>query len=263
MTRDSGDDTGDTARARDPESTPAVSAVGLTKVHRGGSSTVEVTALFQVSLVVKRATLTAITGPSGSGKSTLLHCLAGLDRPSSGHVYLAGVDLTQLNDRGLTRLRRDRVGFVFQAFNLIPTLNACENITLPLDIAGRKVDRSWLAELVEVLGIGPRLNHRPTQLSGGEQQRVAVARALIGRPDVVFADEPTGNLDSKTGNDLLALIANAVKEYGQTVVMVTHDASVASRASRVVFLMDGEVVDDVNDPTASSLHARMQELWDS
>lgn len=243
------------------ESMPAAAAVSLTKVHGGRSSTVKVEALVDVSLDVTRATLTAITGPSGSGKSTLLHCLAGLDRPTSGRVYLGGVDLTQLNERRLTRLRRDRVGFVFQAFNLVATLDACENITLPLDIAGRKVDRDWLAELVEVLGIGSRLKHRPSQLSGGEQQRVAVARALIGRPDVVFADEPTGNLDSRTGNDLLSLIVEAVDGYGQTVVMVTHDPLVASRASRVVFLMDGKVVDDASNSTVRSIQTRMQELW--
>jgi putative ABC transport system ATP-binding protein len=238
---------------------PAASADDVTKLHGTGPTTV--LALDQVSVAFAPAAITAITGPSGSGKSTLLHCLAGLDRPTSGRITLGDVDVTGLSDRQLTRLRRDKVGFVFQSFNLVPTLNAEENITLPLEIAGRPLDTAWLSELVEVLGIGPRLSHRPAQLSGGEQQRVAVARALISRPDVIFADEPTGNLDSRTGHELLSLIVEAVRRYGQTVVMVSHDPAVAAHSDRVVFLVDGRVADDLSDPTPASVHERMQSLW--
>jgi putative ABC transport system ATP-binding protein len=234
-------------------------AEDLHKRHGSGYSAVR--ALDGVSVGFAAGTFTAITGPSGSGKSTLLHCMAGLDRPTSGRIVLGGTEITCCNDRQLTRLRRDRVGFVFQAFNLVPTLTARENIVLPLEIAGRPVDRAWLDELVGVLGIGPRLGHRPNQLSGGEQQRVAVARALISRPEVVFADEPTGNLDSRTGHELLSLIADAVARYGQTVVMVTHDPGVAATAHRVVFLVDGRVADDLPDPTPPAVHERMQALW--
>jgi putative ABC transport system ATP-binding protein len=236
-----------------------VRAERVTKCHGTGPTAVE--ALRGVTLSFAAGGFTAITGPSGSGKSTLLHCLAGLDRPTSGRVLVGDVDLTACNDRQLTRLRRDKVGFVFQAFNLVPTLTARENIVLPLEIAGRGVDAAWLAELVEVLGIGPRLGHRPAQLSGGEQQRVAVARALVSRPQVIFADEPTGNLDSKTGHELLSLIVAAVDRYGQTVVMVTHDPGVAARSHRVVFLVDGQVADDLSAPTPAQVHGRMQALW--
>jgi putative ABC transport system ATP-binding protein len=238
---------------------PASAAEALVKVHGTGQATVR--ALDQVTVGFGASAFTAITGPSGSGKSTLLHCLAGLDRPSAGRVWLGGIDMTQLNDKQLTMLRRDRVGFVFQSFNLLPTLNAAENITLPLEIAGRSVDRAWMSELVEVLGIGPRLTHRPPELSGGEQQRVAVARALISRPEVIFADEPTGNLDTRTGHELLGLIVDAVRRYGQTVVMVTHDPAVAAHADRVVFLVDGRVADDVTGPTVTMVLERMQALW--
>ena len=237
----------------------AVRADGVTKLHGTGPTTVR--ALDEVTAAFGTGRFTAITGPSGSGKSTLLHCLAGLDRPTSGRIELGGVELTRCNDRQLTRLRRDRVGFVFQAFNLVPTLSARENIVLPLEIAGRAVDSAWLDELVEVLGIGARLRHRPAQLSGGEQQRVAVARALVSRPDVIFADEPTGNLDSRSGHELLSLVADAVSRYGQTVVMVTHDPGVAAWSDRVVFLVDGKVADDLADPTPASVHERMQALW--
>ncbi len=237
----------------------AASAERVTKRH--GSGPTSVLALDDVSLDIPAGTFTAITGPSGSGKSTLLHCLAALDRPTSGRIVLGGVDVTGLGDRQLTRLRRDRVGFVFQAFNLVPTLTARENIVLPLEIAGKAVDPGWLEELVETLSIEHRLRHRPDQLSGGEQQRVAVARALVSRPDVIFADEPTGNLDSHAGHELLSLIAQAVERYHQTVVMVTHDAGVAARSGRVVFLVDGRVADDLAHPTATSVHERMQALW--
>jgi putative ABC transport system ATP-binding protein len=238
---------------------PASRAENLTKQHGVGAASVR--ALDSVTISFARAAITAITGPSGSGKSTLLHCLAGLDRPSAGSVFLGDVELSSLGDRRLTRLRRDKVGFVFQSFNLVPTLNAVENITLPLEIAGRSVDQAWLGELVEVLGIGPRLSHRPAALSGGEQQRVAVARALITRPEVIFADEPTGNLDSHTGHELLSLIVEAVRRYDQTVVMVTHDPAVAAQADRVVFLVDGGVAEEVARPTAGQVHERMQALW--
>ncbi|MDA8359872.1 MAG: ABC transporter ATP-binding protein [Actinomycetota bacterium] len=238
---------------------PAVVAHEVTKRHGAGATAV--LALDRVSLAFEPGVLTAITGPSGSGKSTLLHCLAGLDRPTSGRVVLGGVDLTGCSDRQLTRVRRDHVGFVFQAFNLVPTLTAAENIVLPLEIAGRSIDTSWRDELVEVLGIGGRLRHRPPQLSGGEQQRVAVARALIGRPDVIYADEPTGNLDSRTGHELLSLITDAVHRYGQTVIMVTHDPGVAAQAHRVVFLVDGRVAEDLSTPDPPTVHQRMQVLW--
>jgi putative ABC transport system ATP-binding protein len=237
----------------------AASAERVSKCH--GTGPTAVLALDDVSLRFPTGTFTAVTGPSGSGKSSLLHCLAGLDRPTSGRIVLGDVDLTGLGDRQLTRLRRDRVGFVFQAFNLVPTLTARENIVLPLEIAGKSADPEWLQELVATLSIDHRLAHRPDELSGGEQQRVAVARALVSRPDVVFADEPTGNLDSRAGHELLSLIAQAVERYRQTVVMVTHDAGVAARAGRVVFLVDGKVADDLPRPTAAAVHERMQDLW--
>ncbi len=231
----------------------------VVKIH--GTEPATVIALNSISVGFSAGELTCITGPSGSGKSTLLHCLAGLDRPTSGRIVLAGIELSELSERHLTRIRRDKVGFVFQAFNLVPTLNAQENITLPLDIAGGKIDRAWMSELIEVLGIGDRLRHRPAQLSGGEQQRVAVARALLSRPDVIFADEPTGNLDMHAGHDLLSLIVDAVKRYGQTVVMVTHDPAVAAHSDRVVFLVDGQVVSQLNEPTVATVHEKMQMLW--
>jgi putative ABC transport system ATP-binding protein len=243
-----------------PGGQPAVYADALTKVHGEGATAVQ--ALKSVTVGFAQGHMTAITGPSGSGKSTLLHCLAGLDRPTEGHVYLAGIDLGSLSDAGLTKLRRDMVGFVFQSFNLVPTLSARENIELPLEIAGLKVDADWFNTLVTTLGIADRLNHRPAQLSGGEQQRVAVARALIHRPKVVFADEPTGNLDTKTGNELLGIIANAVAEFNQTVVMVTHDPAVAARANRVIFLVDGQVVDYLDNPTAAGVQERIQAVRD-
>jgi putative ABC transport system ATP-binding protein len=236
----------------------AARAVGLRKVFGEGDA--EVVALAGVDLTLAAGEFTAIMGPSGSGKSTLLHCLAGLDTPTDGRVYIGDVDLTQLNEKRMTELRRDRVGFVFQTFNLVPTLNARENITLPLDIAGRDVDRAWFDEVVATVGLGDRLTHRPGELSGGQQQRVAGARALVSRPEIIFADEPTGNLDSKAGGELLAFLRSAVKDHGQTIVMVTHDASAASYADRVVFLADGKVVDEMRGPTTETVLDRLKSL---
>jgi putative ABC transport system ATP-binding protein len=199
-------------------------------------------------------------GPSGSGKSTLLHAIAGLDDLTSGHVYVGDTDLTRLGDRALTTLRRDQVGFVFQAFNLVPTLTAIENITLPMSLAGRKPDRAWLDHVVDTVGLGDRLGHRPSELSGGQQQRVAVARALAGQPEIIFADEPTGNLDSRTGAEILSFMRQAVRELGQTIVMVTHDAVAASYADRVIFLADGRIVDELLSPTPDAVLDRIKQI---
>src|SRR5580692_3300317 len=238
--------------------TLAAQAVQLTKVYGAGAAAVR--ALDDVSVTFERGRFTAVMGPSGSGKSTLMHCLAGLDRPTSGHAYVGGEDIGQLDDAGLTRLRRDRVGFVFQYFNLVPTLTAAENITLPADLAGRKADREWLDFLVKKLGVADRLTHRPAELSGGQQQRVACARALINKPDLVFADEPTGNLDSNASADLLAFLRWSVTESGQSIVMVTHDPRAAAYADRVVFLADGAVVGELSQPTADSVLELMRTL---
>jgi putative ABC transport system ATP-binding protein len=221
---------------------PIVSTVELRRVYGEGETAVQ--ALRGVSVAFPPGQFAAITGPSGSGKSTLMQLLAGLDRPTAGSVVVDGAELANLDDRALTRLRRDRLGFVFQAFNLVPVLSAEENIMLPLTLAGRKPDREWLTTLIDAVGLGDRLTHRPSELSGGQQQRVAVARALIHRPAVVFADEPTGNLDSKSSDEVLALLRQAVDDFGQTVVMVTHDAHAASVADRIVVLSDGRVVHD-------------------
>jgi putative ABC transport system ATP-binding protein len=218
--------------------------------RRYGEGEAAVDALVDVTVQFPAGRFTAIMGPSGSGKSTLMHLLAGLDRPTSGTVAIAGVELNDLNDQQLTELRRDRVGFIFQTFNLLPVLNARENILLPLSIAGRKPDDGWLDRLIETVGIGDRLDHRPAELSGGQQQRVAVARALLSRPSVVFADEPSGNLDSKSSNDVLELLRHAVDDFGQTVVMVTHDAHAASFADRLLVLADGRIVHDGGAVTA-------------
>jgi putative ABC transport system ATP-binding protein len=199
-------------------------------------------------------------GPSGSGKSTLLHCMAGLDTPTSGQVFIGDVDLTMLSEKALTLLRRRSVGFVFQAYNLVPTLTASENITLPLDIAGEEPDKAWFDEVVDTVGIRDRLSHRPAELSGGQQQRVAGARALVSRPQIVFADEPTGNLDSKASHEILEFLASAVKDHGQTIVMVTHDASAASFADRIVFLGDGKIVDEMVEPTTERILDRLKSL---
>jgi putative ABC transport system ATP-binding protein len=241
-----------------PPRSAAARAVDLRKVYGEGDAAVE--ALRGVSVELAAGEFTAIMGPSGSGKSTLLHCLAGLDVPTDGQVFIGDVDLTQLNDKRLTELRRDKVGFVFQAFNLVPTLTAGENITLPLDIAGRQVDKAWLDEVVSTIGLGDRLTHRPSQLSGGQQQRVAGARALVSRPEIVFADEPTGNLDSHSGAELLGFLRSAVKDHGQTIVMVTHDANAASYADRIIFLGDGHVVDEMRDPTPDRILDRLKSL---
>jgi putative ABC transport system ATP-binding protein len=225
-----------------------------------GTADATVVALDDVTVDFATAAFTAIMGPSGSGKSTLLHCLAGLDTLTSGRVFIGDTDLATLTDKQLTLLRRDRLGFVFQAFNLLPTLTAEENITLPADLAGRTIDRAWLDEVVSTLGLGDRLGHRPSQLSGGQQQRVAVARALASRPDVVFGDEPTGALDSRTGAELLTFFRTAVDELGQTVVMVTHDPVAAAYADRIVFLADGAVVDELISPTRDRVLETMKRL---
>jgi putative ABC transport system ATP-binding protein len=231
---------------------PAGTASAARAVHAGkvyGSGDTAVTALDDVSLDLPAGQFTAIMGPSGSGKSTLMHCLAGLDTLTSGQMLVGDTDLASLSDRERTILRRDRLGFVFQSFNLLPTLTAEENITLPADLAGRTPDPAWLATVVDRLDLGDRLAHRPSELSGGQQQRVAVARALISRPDVVFADEPTGALDSKAGTELLRFLRSVVDELGQTVVMVTHDPGAAAYADRVVFLVDGAIVKELQRPT--------------
>ncbi|MFP5255441.1 MAG: ABC transporter ATP-binding protein [Acidimicrobiia bacterium] len=240
--------------------TVAARAIDATKVY--GSGDTEVRALDGVSVEFESGRFTAIMGPSGSGKSTLMHCVAGLDSLTSGRVEIGGTDLTTLSDKALTRVRRDQVGFVFQAFNLIPTLSALENITLPMDLAGTKADREWLDSVVTTVGLADRLRHRPSELSGGQQQRVAVARALAAQPAITFADEPTGNLDSRAGAEILGFMQRAVTDLGQTIVMVTHDPVAAAYASRVVFLADGRIVDEMADPTAESVLDRMKAFGD-
>ena len=237
---------------------PAVAAraVGATKTYGKGDGVV--VALDRVDVAFATGAFTAIMGPSGSGKSTLLHCLAGLDELTSGQVLIGDVDLTTLNDKHLTLLRRDRVGFIFQAYNLVPTLTALENITLPMDLAGRKPDRAWLDRVIDTIGLSDRLEHRPSELSGGQQQRVAIGRALAGRPEIIFADEPTGNLDSRSGAEILDFMRRAVRELGQTIVMVTHDPSAAGYADRVVFLADGRIVDEIIQPTGEIVLDRMK-----
>jgi putative ABC transport system ATP-binding protein len=237
---------------------PAVSASDVRKSYGKGETAV--LALAGVSLEVPRGQMCAVMGPSGSGKSTLMHCLAGLDTIDSGSIAIGEISLNGMNDKGLTQLRRDRLGFVFQQFNLLPTLTAEENITLPLAIAGRHADDVWMSTVVDALGLGDRLKHRPSELSGGQQQRVACARALVTRPDVIFADEPTGNLDSRSSAEVLGFLQKSARELGQTVVMVTHDANAASYADRVVFLNDGLLVDDMVEPTAAKVLDRMKKL---
>jgi len=235
----------------------AARAAGVWKTY-GATDETRVNALAGVTVEFACERFTAIMGPSGSGKSTLMHCLAGLDTVSSGEVWIGDQRIDTLNDRRLTGLRRRKLGFVFQQFNLLPTLTAGENITLPLAIGGRKPDRAWLDQVVETLNLGDRLDHRPSQLSGGQQQRVACARALASQPEVIFADEPTGNLDSRSGADVLQFLKDSVRDFGQTIVMVTHDPNAASYADRVVFLADGQVVDELSAPTADAVIHRMQ-----
>jgi putative ABC transport system ATP-binding protein len=239
--------------------TAAAAAVNATKVYGAGSDTA-VRALDDVTVELLEGRFTAIMGPSGSGKSTLLHCLAGLDHLTDGHVFVGDVNLGSLSDTALTRLRRDRIGFVFQSFNLVPTLTAAENITLPMLLAGRKPDRPWVDGVIATLGLADRLAHRPSELSGGQQQRVAVARALASRPEIVFADEPTGNLDSRSGAEILGFLRRAVTEFGQTVVMVTHDPVAAGYADTALFLADGRLVDALEGPTAGSVLDRLKRL---
>jgi putative ABC transport system ATP-binding protein len=233
----------------------AARVVDLTKVY--GSGAAEVRALDGVTLDIAAAEFTAVMGPSGSGKSTLMHCCAALDTPTSGRVLLGDTEIGGLDDRRLTRLRRERIGFVFQSFNLVPTLSAEENILLPLSIAGRKPDREWYDAVIDTVSLRDRLDHRPNQLSGGQQQRVAVARALASRPAIVFADEPTGNLDSRSGAEVLSLLRRSVTEFGQTIVMVTHDPVAAGYTDRVVFLADGRLAGELRDPTRESVLEQM------
>jgi putative ABC transport system ATP-binding protein len=241
-----------------PVTGSAGAARGVTKAYGEGET--EVLALDDVTVEIERGRFTAIMGPSGSGKSTLLHILAGLDRPTAGEVYIGDTEISRLSDKQLTLLRRDKIGFIFQSFNLLPTLTAEENIELPLRIAGRKADRAWLQTVVDTVGLGPRLRHKPAELSGGQQQRVAAARALASRPDIVFADEPTGALDSKSGADILGFLQHAVRELAQTVVMVTHDPVAACYADRVVFLSDGDIVDEMTSPSADQVLDYMKNL---
>jgi putative ABC transport system ATP-binding protein len=241
-----------------PPASAIARAVDVSKIY--GTGDAEVRALDNISAEFGAGVFTAIMGPSGSGKSTLLHCLAGLDRVTSGHIYLGDIEISASNEKQLTLIRRDRIGFVFQAYNLIPTLNAEENITLPMALAGRKPDPAWYEQIVQTVGLADRLEHRPSELSGGQQQRVAVARALVSRPDLMFADEPTGNLDSKSGAEILTFMRDAVSNLHQTIVMVTHDPIAAGYSDRVVFLADGHIVDEMQAPTADRVLDRMKSL---
>ena len=246
--------------------TPASSAAPQLAAHTEdvvkvyGQGDAQVVALDHVSVDFEQGRFTAVMGPSGSGKSTLMHCAAGLDKPTSGRVFIGDVDIAKLNDRELTRMRRDNVGFVFQAFNLVPTLTAEENILLPLAIAGRKPEKDWFQQVISTVGLGDRLNHKPNQLSGGQQQRVACARALVSRPEIIFADEPTGNLDSKSGTEVLNFLQRSSREFGQTIVMVTHDATAASYADRAIFLRDGKITDELRQPTRDSVLALLSDI---
>ena len=246
---------------RDPAgSAPAARGIDLVKIYGQGNAAVR--ALDGVSVDFGHGQFSAIMGPSGSGKSTLMHCMAGLDSITSGRVFVGDTELSALDDKDLTRLRRDHVGFIFQAYNLVPTLTAGENITLPMDIAGRRPDQGWVDRLIDTVGLRDRLSHRPSELSGGQQQRVAAARALASRPSIVFADEPTGNLDSRASAEVLGFLQTSVAEFGQTVVMVTHDPVAASYAERVVFLGDGRIVDEMTAPTADRVLDRMKSFGD-
>ena len=238
--------------------TIAARAVDASKIYGKGDT--EVRALDSIDVEFARAQYTAIMGPSGSGKSTLMQCVAGLDTLTSGQVFIGDADLSSLSEKQLTLLRRDKIGFVFQAFNLVPTLTAEENITLPMDLAGRKPDAAWLNQIVTTVGLGDRLHHRPSELSGGQQQRVAVARALASRPEIIFGDEPTGNLDSRAGAEILTFLRDAVKQMGQTVVMVTHDPVAAAYSDHVLFLADGKIVDRMDEPTADRVLDRIKQF---
>ncbi len=239
---------------------PAAHAIGASKIY--GTGDTEVRALDGVDVTFESGAFTAIMGPSGSGKSTLMHCMAGLDTLTSGEVFIGETALSQLSERNLTLLRRDSVGFVFQSFNLVPTLTALENITLPMDLAGADPDEAWLTNVVDTVGLSDRVSHRPNELSGGQQQRVAVSRALATRPKIIFADEPTGNLDSVTGTEILEFMRRAVDDFGQTIVMVTHDPAAASHADRVLFLFDGKIVDELVDPTPDTILDFLKQLGD-
>ncbi|NNN09319.1 MAG: ABC transporter ATP-binding protein [Acidimicrobiaceae bacterium] len=243
-----------------PTPTEPRSARAVDLVKSYGSGDARVLALNGINIEFARGQFTAVMGPSGSGKSTLMHCLAGLDVPTSGQTFVGELEITNLDDAALTRLRRDRIGFIFQSFNLVPTLTAGENITLPVDLAGDKVDREWFAFLIDHLGIANRISHRPHEMSGGQQQRAACARALIRRPELIFADEPTGNLDSNSSSELLAFLRRSVDEFNQSIVMVTHDPRGAAFADRVVFLADGQLVGELLDPTADAVLERMKQL---
>jgi putative ABC transport system ATP-binding protein len=236
----------------------AARALGASKIY--GKDETSVAALDDVTVDFARGRFTAIMGPSGSGKSTLMHCVAGLDTLTSGQVFIGDADLSRLSEKQLTQLRRDKIGFVFQAYNLVPTLTARENITLPMDLAGRKPDKAWFDQVVSTVGLADRLHHRPSELSGGQQQRVAVARALASQPEIIFGDEPTGNLDSRAGAEILSFLRDAVKQMGQTVVMVTHDPVAASYADHVLFLADGKIVDRMDDPTADRVLDRIKQF---
>jgi putative ABC transport system ATP-binding protein len=257
MSQDTGIRT-DAAGSPDEASADAARASGLTKIY--GSGNTRVVALDHVDIAFGARRLTAIMGPSGSGKSTLLHCMAGLDSPSEGEIRIGDTTISDLSDKDLTLLRRRRLGFIFQAFNLVPTLTAEENILLPLLLGGREADPDWAAEVIDSLGLDERLNHRPDELSGGQQQRVAVARALVARPDIIFADEPTGNLDSNSGQEVLGFLRRAVDDWHQTVVMVTHDPAAAATADIVLFLRDGRFVGQLESPTADDVLDRIRQL---
>lgn len=241
-------------------STPAVAARAIELFKQYGQGETSVTALDHVTIDFRRQEFTAIMGPSGSGKSTLMHTMAGLDSATSGAALIGDTELSQLSDKEITALRRDRLGFIFQSFNLVPTLTAAENITLPVDIAGKKVDKAWFDEITSRLGLAQRLEHRPAELSGGQQQRVACARALVSRPEIIFGDEPTGNLDSNSSAEVLDILRTSVDQDGQTVVIVTHDAKAASYADRVVFLADGRLVHELEDPSMEAIHQIMAEI---
>jgi putative ABC transport system ATP-binding protein len=244
------------ANPRPVVSHAAANTIEASKVYGDGEN--EVRAVDHVTVAFEEGHFSAIMGPSGSGKSTLMHCMAGLDPFTSGQAFIGGIDLTTLSDRELTKLRRDKVGFVFQSYNLVPSLSALENITLPDLLAGRKPDEAWLQKVIATVGLADRLSHRPSELSGGQQQRVAVARALVARPEIIFADEPTGNLDSRAGVEILEFMRRAVKDLGQTIVMVSHDPVAASYADRIVFLVDGRIVDEMTEPTAERVLDRMR-----